>query len=256
MSIAPKAAYRRILLKLSGEALMGEGEFGIDAKVLDRMAQEIKELVEMGIQVGLVIGGGNLFRGEGLAKAGMNRVVGDHMGMLATVMNGLAMRDALHRAFVNARLMSAIPLNGVCDGYNWAEAISLLKSNRVVIFSAGTGNPFFTTDSAACLRGIEIEADAVLKGTKVDGVYTSDPSKDPEATLYKTLTYDAVLEKELKVMDLSAFTLARDHSLPIRVFNMNKPGCLKRVVLGEDEGTLISHAESSTLQDEEYTEEG
>ena len=178
------------------------------------------------------------------AQAGMNRVVGDHMGMLATVMNGLAMRDALHRAFVNARLMSAIPLNGVCDRYNWAEAISLLKSNRVVIFSAGTGNPFFTTDSAACLRGIEIEADAVLKATKVDGVYTSDPAKDPEATLYKTLTYNEVLEKELKVMDLSAFTLARDHSLPIRVFNMNKPGCLKRVVLGEDEGTLITHAEN------------
>ncbi|UTP72592.1 UMP kinase [Alteromonas sp. LMIT006] len=244
MSIAPKTAYRRILLKLSGEALMGDAEFGIDAKVLDRMAQEIKELVEMGIQVGLVIGGGNLFRGEGLAQAGMNRVVGDHMGMLATVMNGLAMRDALHRAFVNARLMSAIPLNGVCDGYNWAEAISLLKSNRVVIFSAGTGNPFFTTDSAACLRGIEIEADAVLKATKVDGVYTSDPAKDPEATLYKTLTYNEVLDKELKVMDLSAFTLARDHSLPIRVFNMNKPGCLKRVVLGEDEGTLITHAEN------------
>lgn len=244
MSIAPKTAYRRILLKLSGEALMGDGEFGIDAKVLDRMAQEIKELVEMGIQVGLVIGGGNLFRGEGLAQAGMNRVVGDHMGMLATVMNGLAMRDALHRAFVNARLMSAIPLNGVCDEYNWAEAISLLKSNRVVIFSAGTGNPFFTTDSAACLRGIEIEADAVLKATKVDGVYTSDPAKDPEATLYKTLTYNEVLDKELKVMDLSAFTLARDHSLPIRVFNMNKPGCLKRVVLGEDEGTLITHAEN------------
>ncbi len=166
MSIAPKSAYRRILLKLSGEALMGDGEFGIDPKVLERMAQEIKELIEMGVEVGLVIGGGNLFRGEGLANAGMNRVVGDHMGMLATVMNGLAMRDALHRAFVNARLMSAIPLNGVCDAYNWAEAISSLKTGRVVIFAAGTGNPFFTTDSAACLRGIEIEADAVLKATK------------------------------------------------------------------------------------------
>jgi uridylate kinase len=243
MSISSKSAYRRILLKLSGEALMGDGEFGIDAKVLDRMAQEIKELVEMGVQVGLVIGGGNLFRGEGLANAGMNRVVGDHMGMLATVMNGLAMRDALHRAFVNARLMSAIPLNGVCDGYNWAEAISSLKSGRVVIFAAGTGNPFFTTDSAACLRGIEIEADAVLKATKVDGVFTADPAKDPDAQLLKTLSYNEVLDKELKVMDLSAFTLARDHSLPIRVFNMNVPGCLKRVVMGEDEGTLITHAE-------------
>jgi uridylate kinase len=166
------------------------------------------------------------------------------MGMLATVMNGLAMRDALHRAFVNARMMSAIPLNGVCDAYNWAEAISLLKSGRVVIFSAGTGNPFFTTDSAACLRGIEIEADAVLKATKVDGVYSDDPVKNPEATLYEELTYQEVLEKELKVMDLSAFTLARDHSLPIRVFNMNKPGCLKRVVMGEKEGTVIRHADN------------
>ena len=244
MSIAPKSAYRRILLKLSGEALMGDGEFGIDPTVLNRMALEIKELVEMGVQVGLVIGGGNLFRGEGLAKAGMNRVVGDHMGMLATVMNGLAMRDALHRAFVNARLMSAIPLNGVCDAYNWAEAISSLKTGRVLIFSAGTGNPFFTTDSAACLRGIEIEADAVLKATKVNGVFTSDPATNPDAVMLKQITYQEVLEKELKVMDLSAFTLARDHSLPIRVFNMNTPGNLKRVVLGENEGTLITHAEN------------
>ncbi len=241
MSINPKPKYRRILLKLSGEALMGEEGFGIDPKVLDRMAQEIKELIEMGIQVGLVIGGGNLFRGAGLAEAGMNRVVGDQMGMLATVMNGLAMRDALHRAFVNARLMSAIDLAGVCDTYNWAEAISLLKTGRVVIFSAGTGNPFFTTDSAACLRGIEIEADAVLKATKVDGVYSADPVKNPEAELYSHLTYQDVLEKELKVMDLSAFTLARDHSMPIRVFNMNKPGALKAVIMGEPEGTIINH---------------
>jgi len=171
----------------------------------------------------------------------MNRVVGDHMGMLATVMNGLAMRDALHRAYVNARLMSAIPLNGVCDNYSWAEAISLLRHGRVVIFSAGTGNPFFTTDSAACLRGIEIEADVVLKATKVDGVYSADPAKDPDAVLYENLNYQEVLERELKVMDLAAFTLARDHNLPIRVFNMNKPGALRRVVMGENEGTLISH---------------
>jgi len=239
MSVSPKSTYRRILLKLSGEALMGQEEFGIDPKVLDRMAQEIKELVELGVQVGLVIGGGNLFRGEGLAKAGMNRVVGDHMGMLATVMNGLAMRDALHRAFVNAKLMSAIPLNGICDDYNWADAISMLKSGKVVIFSAGTGNPFFTTDSAACLRGIEIEADAVLKGTKVDGVFSADPSKDPDAKLIKQLSFDEVLEKEYKVMDLAAFTLARDHNLPIRVFNMNTPGSLKSVVMGSDEGTII-----------------
>lgn len=232
--------YKRILLKLSGEALQGSEGFGIDASVLDHMATEIKQLVELHVQVGVVIGGGNLFRGAGLAQAGMNRVVGDHMGMLATVMNGLAMRDALHRAWVNARLMSAIPLNGVCDNYNWAEAISLLRNNRVVIFSAGTGNPFFTTDSAACLRGIEIEADIVLKATKVDGVYSADPMKHTDAVLYQQLSYQDVLEKELKVMDLAAFTLARDHKLPIRVFNMNKPGILRRVVLGEQEGTLIS----------------
>ncbi|BDM65321.1 uridylate kinase [Shewanella sp. NFH-SH190041] len=239
MSTNPKPAFRRILLKLSGEALMGEEGFGIDPKVLERMAQEVKELVELGIQVGVVIGGGNLFRGEGLAKAGMNRVVGDHMGMLATVMNGLAMRDALHRAYVNARLMSAIPLNGVCDRYNWAEAISLLKSGRVVIFAAGTGNPFCTTDSAACLRGIEIEAEVVLKGTKVDGVYSDDPMKNADAVKYDELGYNEVLDKELKVMDLAAFTMARDHDMPILVFNMNKPGALRRAIMGEQEGTLI-----------------
>lgn len=241
MTINPKPIYRRILLKLSGEALVGDEEFGIDPKVLDRMAREIKELVELGVQVGIVIGGGNIFRGAGLAAAGMNRVVGDHMGMLATVMNGLAMRDALHRAFVNARLMSAIQLRGVCDTYNWAEAISLLKSGRVVIFSAGTGNPFFTTDSAACLRAIEIEADVVLKATKVDGIYSDDPMKNPDAELHSSLTYHEVLEKELKVMDLAAFTLARDHKMPIRVFNMNKEGALPRVIRGEDEGTVIDH---------------
>ncbi len=233
--------YKRILLKLSGEALQGDEGFGIDPTVLDRMAQEIKELIEMNVQVAVVIGGGNLFRGAGLAKAGMNRVVGDHMGMLATVMNGLAMRDALHRIEVNARLMSAIPLNGVCDDYRWTEAISLLRHGKVVILSAGTGNPFFTTDSAACLRGIEIEADVVLKATKVDGVYSADPVKDPNATLYKTLNYEKVLDDELKVMDLAAFTLARDHNLPICVFNMNKPGALRRVILGEQEGTLINN---------------
>ncbi|MCO4320445.1 UMP kinase [Aliidiomarina quisquiliarum] len=240
MSTNPKPTYRRILLKLSGEALMGDEPFGIDARVLDRMAQEIKEILELGVQVGVVIGGGNIFRGKGLAEAGMNRVVGDHMGMLATVMNGLAMRDSLHRAYVNARLMSAIDLAGVCDRYSWAEAISLLKSGRVVIFSAGTGNPFFTTDSAACLRGIEIEADVVIKATKVDGVYSEDPMINPDATLYDVLDYSDVLSKELQVMDLAAFTLARDHNLPIRIFNMNKPGALKSVIMGEDEGTLIT----------------
>lgn len=232
--------YKRILLKLSGEALQGEEGFGIDPSILDRMALEIKELIEMGVEVGVVIGGGNLFRGAKLAKAGMNRVVGDHMGMLATVMNGLAMRDALHRADVNAKLMSAFQLNGICDTYNWSEAIKMLREKRVVIFSAGTGSPFFTTDSAACLRGIEIEADVVLKATKVDGVYDCDPAKNPDAKLFNQLSYSEVIEKELQVMDLAAFTLARDHQMPIRVFNMGKAGALKQVVTGTAEGTIIS----------------
>ncbi|AWX13854.1 UMP kinase [Mergibacter septicus] len=237
---AKNPVYKRILLKLSGEALQGNEGFGIDPSVLDRMAEEIKELLDLGVQVAVVLGGGNLFRGAKLAEAGMNRVVGDHMGMLATVMNGLAMRDALHRADVNAKLMSAFPLNGVCDSYSWTTAIRMLKQGQVVIFSAGTGNPFFTTDSAACLRGIEVEADVVLKATKVDGVYDRDPAKYADAILYQELSYQDVLEKELKVMDLAAFTLARDHKMPIRVFNMNKSGALKRVILGEDEGTLIT----------------
>ena len=243
MATNAKPVYKRILLKLSGEALQGSEGFGIDASILDRMAQEIKELVELGIQVGVVIGGGNLFRGAGLAKAGMNRVVGDHMGMLATVMNGLAMRDALHRAYVNARWMSAIPLNGVCDNYSWAEAISLLRNNRVVILSAGTGNPFFTTDSAACLRAIEIDADVVLKATKVDGVYTADPFKDPHAEKFDHLTYDEVLDRKLGVMDLTAICLCRDHKMPLRVFNMNKPGALLNIVHGGAEGTLIEEGQ-------------
>lgn len=232
--------YKRILLKLSGEALQGDEGFGIDPSILDRMAIEIRELLEMGVEVGVVLGGGNLFRGAKLAKAGMNRVVGDHMGMLATVMNGLAMRDALHRADVNAKLMSAFQLNGICDTYNWSEAIKMLREKRVVIFSAGTGSPFFTTDSAACLRGIEIEADVVLKATKVDGVYDKDPAKNADAILYKTLSYEEVIDKELQVMDLAAFTLARDHAMPIRVFNMGKAGALRQVILGTDEGTIIS----------------
>ncbi|HDZ3612152.1 TPA: UMP kinase [Mannheimia haemolytica] len=235
-----KPIYKRILLKLSGEALQGSEGFGIDPSILDRMALEIKELLAEGVEVGVVLGGGNLFRGAKLAKAGMNRVVGDHMGMLATVMNGLAMRDALHRAEVNAKLMSAFQLNGICDTYNWSEAIKMLREKRVVIFSAGTGSPFFTTDSAACLRGIEIEADVVLKATKVDGVYDKDPAKYADAKLYNKLTYAQVIEQELQVMDLAAFTLARDHGMPIRVFNMGKPGVLRNVVFGTEEGTTIS----------------
>lgn len=240
MATNEKPIYQRIILKLSGQALQGTEGFGIDTSILDRTSQEIKELVGLGIQVGVVIGGGNIFRGIELAKYGMDRIVGDHIGMLATVMNGLAMRDALHRIYVNAHLMSAIPLNSICDNYNWAKAISLLINNRVVIFAAGTGNPFVTTDSAACLRGIEIKAKIVLKATKVDGVYSANPVKDSDAIFYHQLSYQDILQQELKVMDLAAITLARDYNLPILVFNMNKPGALRRVVMGYREGTMIS----------------
>ena len=231
--------YKRVLLKLSGEALMGEHDFGIDPKVLDRMALEIGALIGIGVQVGLVIGGGNLFRGAALNAAGLDRVTGDHMGMLATVMNGLAMRDALERSNIRTRVMSAIPMSGIVEHYDRRRAVRDLKEGDVVIFSAGTGNPFFATDSAACLRGIEIEADAVLKATKVDGVYSADPHLDPTAVKYDHLTYDEVLDKKLGVMDLTAICLARDHGMPLRVFDMNRPGVLTRIVTGEREGTLI-----------------
>lgn len=234
-----QAKYQRILLKLSGEALIGDELFGIDPKVLDRMALEIGQLVGIGVQVGLVLGGGNLFRGAALNAAGMDRVTGDHMGMLATVMNALAMRDALERSNIATRVMSAIPMSGVVEHYDRRNAMRYLSSGDVVIFSAGTGNPFFTTDSAACLRGIEINADAVLKATKVDGVYTDDPVTNPEAKKYDRLSYDEVIEKQLAVMDLTAICLARDHEMPLRVFNMNKPGALATVVVGGEEGTLI-----------------
>mgnify|MGYP005845973717 FL=1 len=231
--------YKRVLLKLSGEALMGEHDFGIDPKVLDRMALDIGSLIGIGVQVGLVVGGGNLFRGAVLSAAGMDRVTGDHMGMLATVMNGLAMRDALERSNIRTRVMSAIPMSGIVEHYDHRRAVRDLKDGDVVIFCAGTGNPFFTTDSAACLRGIEIEADAVLKATKVDGVYSADPYKDSSAVKYERLSYDEVLDKKLGVMDLTAICLARDHNMPLRVFNMNRPGALTRIVTGESEGTLI-----------------
>ena len=239
MAEQKSAKYKRILLKLSGEALMGEMDFGIDPKVLDRMALEIAQLRGIGVQVALVIGGGNLFRGKALSEAGLDRVAGDHMGMLATVMNALAMRDALERASMPTRVMSAIPMSGVVDHYDRRSAIRALDAGDVVIFSAGTGNPFFTTDSAACLRGIEINADLVLKATNVDGVYTADPKKDPSAEKYDRLTYDEVLEKQLGVMDLTAICLARDHGMPLRVFDMNRAGALTRIVTGEKEGTLI-----------------
>jgi len=231
--------YKRILLKLSGEALMGDEGFGIDPRILDRMALEIGQLVGIGIQVGLVIGGGNLFRGASLQKAGLDRVTGDHMGMLATVMNGLAMRDALERANINSRVMSAIPMSGVVDHYDRRKAMRSLQRGEVVIFSAGTGNPFFTTDSAACLRGIEVQAEIVLKATKVDGVYSADPMIDSSATKYDSLSYDTVLEKQLEVMDLTAILLCRDHNMPLRVFEMEKAGALLNIVTGGSEGTLI-----------------
>lgn len=231
--------YKRILLKLSGEQLMGDQGFGIDPKVLDKMALEIGQLVGIGVQVGLVIGGGNLFRGAALSEAGLDRVTGDHMGMLATVMNALAMRDALERSNISSNVMSAIPMSGVVEHYDRRKAIRLLENGEVVIFSAGTGNPFFTTDSAACLRAIEVEAELVLKATKVDGVYTADPMKDPSATKYERLSYDTVLADKLGVMDLTAICLCQDHNMPVRVFQMDKVGALLRIVVGENEGTLI-----------------
>ena len=243
-STEKQSRYNRILLKLSGEALMGEESFGIDSNVLNRMALEIGQLVGIGVQVGMVIGGGNLFRGAALNAAGLDRVTGDHMGMLATVMNALAMRDALERSNINTRVMSAIPMSGVVDHYDRRNAMRYLNQGDVVIFAAGTGNPFFTTDSAACLRGIEVEADVVLKATKVDGVYTSDPVKDKSAKQYRHLNFDEVLEQQLGVMDLTAICLTRDHKMPIRVFNMNKPGALANLVVGGDEGTLIDGNET------------
>ena len=236
--------YKRIMLKLSGEALMGSEGFGIDPQVLDKMALEIGQLVGIGVQVGLVIGGGNLFRGATLSKAGLDRVTGDHMGMLATVMNALAMRDALERSNIATRVMSAIPMSGVTEHYDRRKALRYLENGDVVIFSAGTGNPFFTTDSAACLRGIEINAELVLKATKVDGVYTSDPMKDPTATKYDSLSYDEVLERKLEVMDLTAICLCREQDMPVRVFEMEKTGALLNIVMGGDEGTLIEERRS------------
>jgi uridylate kinase len=231
--------YKRIRLKLSGEALMGNEGFGIDPKVLDQMALEIGQLVGIGVQVGLVVGGGNLFRGAALSAVGLDRVTGDHMGMLATVMNALALRDALERTNIASRVMSAIPMSGVVEHYDRRSALRYLDQGDVVIFSAGTGNPFFTTDSAACLRGIEIDAEIVLKATKVDGIYSADPEKDLNAVKYDELTYDEALEKKLGVMDLTAICLCRDHEMPLRVFKMEEVGALLSIVRGGAEGTLV-----------------
>jgi uridylate kinase len=236
--------YKRILLKLSGEALTGSQSFGIDPKILDTMALEVGQLVGIGVQVGLVVGGGNLFRGAALQQAGLDRVTGDHMGMLATVMNALALRDALERSNIATQVMSSIPMSGVVDHYDRRKAIRALSNGDVVIFAAGTGNPFFTTDSAACLRGIEIDAEIVLKATKVDGVYSADPMKDPEAIKFSRLGYDEVLDRKLEVMDLTAICLCRDHNMPVRVFEMAKQGALLSIVRGGDDGTLIEPSDA------------
>jgi uridylate kinase len=236
-----RTASRRILVKLSGEALMGSGEYGIDPVFLKRLAGEIHAMREFGAEVALVVGGGNLFRGAGLARAGMDRVTADHMGMLATVMNSLALQDSLESIGVFVRVMSAIRVNQVCEDYIRRRAVRHLEKGRVVIFAAGTGNPFFTTDSAASLRAIEIEADLLVKATKVDGVYDADPVVNPGARRYDRLTYDQVLDQRLGVMDATAIVLCRDHRLPLRVMNLNESGALVRIARGEDVGTLVTN---------------
>jgi len=234
-----KVKYQRILLKLSGEALMGKGEFGIDSSVITKIAGEVSELIKSGIQVALVIGGGNIFRGVSLATKGMDRASADHMGMLATVINALALQDGLEHVGLEVRVMSALPIHQVCEDYIRRKAIRHLEKSRVVIFAAGTGNPFFTTDTAASLRGIEIHADIVLKGTNVDGVYSADPKLDSTATRYDELSYDQVIADKLAVMDTTAIVLCRDNEIPIRVFNMNEDGILLRIVSGEAIGTIV-----------------
>lgn len=235
----PLLKYKRILLKYSGEALMGNSQFGIDPLVLDRIANEVAELISMGVEVALVVGGGNLFRGKALSEVGLGRVTGDHMGMLATLMNALAMRDAMERIDLPARIMSAIPMLGVVDPYHRRKAITHLREKNVVIFAAGTGNPFFTTDTAACLRAIEVAADVVLKATKVDGIYSEDPIKNPKAKRYDFLTYKQILSDSLKVMDSTAICLCEEHNMPLQVFDMSAPKALRKIVLGEHVGTIV-----------------
>ena len=236
----PETEHKRILLKFSGESVAGNDEHGIDHKILDQMADSVKSCRDLGTEIGIVIGGGNLFRGEKLNEAGMDRVAGDHMGMLATVMNGIALRDALERAGIKTRVMSAISMSGIVEHYDRRLAIQLLSDGFVVIFTAGTGNPFFTTDTAGCLRAIETQSDLMLKATRVDGVYDSDPEINKDAKLFDELTFDEAITKNLKVMDATALTLARDHKLPIKVFNVNQPDALKNIICGKKIGTLIS----------------
>ncbi len=233
------AKHKRILLKLSGEALMGDDAFGINRETITRMAQEIKDVVDLGVEVAVVIGGGNIFRGVSSGASGMDRATADYMGMLATVMNALALADTMNSVGMTARVMSAINIDQVVEPYVRPKALQYLEEGKVVIFAAGTGNPFFTTDTAAALRGAEIGAELVLKATKVDGVYTADPQKDPSATRYTSLSFDEAMRKNLGVMDAAAFALCRDQKLPIKVFSILKHGAFKRIVQGEDEGTLV-----------------
>ncbi|HZW50602.1 MAG TPA: UMP kinase [Rudaea sp.] len=235
-----KIKYKRILLKLSGEALLGKADYGIDPQMIGRLARETIEVQQAGVEVGIVIGGGNIFRGEGLAAAGMDRVTGDNMGMLATVINALAMQDALEKLGARARVMSAIKINEVCEDFIRRRAIRHLEKGRIAIFAAGTGNPFFTTDSAAALRAIEIDADLLLKATKVDGVYSADPKKDKNAQRFEHLTYDQVIERKLAVMDTAAIALCRDHKIPLRIYDMRREGDLMRIMRGAQIGTLVS----------------
>jgi uridylate kinase len=234
-----KPAYKRVLLKLSGEALMGDDAYGINRATITRIVNEIKEVVDLGVQVAVVIGGGNIFRGVAPAAAGMDRATADYMGMLATVMNAMALQDAMKNIGLNARVQSALSIEQVAEPYIRGKAIRYLEEGRVVIFGAGTGNPFFTTDTAAALRGMEINAEIVIKATKVDGIYTDDPKTNPEAMRYKTISFDEAIIKNLKVMDATALTLCRDQKLPISVFSIFKQGALKKVVMGEDEGTKV-----------------
>lgn len=233
-------AYKRVLLKLSGEALMGDDAYGINRATITRIVKEIKEIVDLGVQVAVVIGGGNIFRGVAPAAEGMDRATADYMGMLATVMNAMALQDAMKNIGLNARVQSALNIEQVAEPYIRGKAIRYLEEGRVVIFGAGTGNPFFTTDTAAALRGMEISAEIVIKATKVDGVYTDDPKTNPEAMRYKTISFDEAIVKNLKVMDATALTLCRDQKLPIAVFSIFKQGALKKVVMGEDEGTMVT----------------
>ena len=235
----PQPAYKRILLKLSGEALMGSDAYGINRQTISEIVAEIKEVAELGVEIGVVIGGGNIFRGVAPAATGMDRATADYMGMLATVMNGLALQDAMRMAGLNSRVQSALDIEQVVEPYIRGKAIRYLEQGRIVIFAAGTGNPFFTTDTAAALRGAEIGAAIVLKATKVDGIYTADPKKDPSATLYSSISFDEAITRQLEVMDATAFALCRDQKLPIKVFSIFKPGALRRVVMGADEGTLV-----------------